>query len=727
MRRLIRFLCVFLSFCLLAAVGVTVAATVRLERYARAAEASPPVIPDLHCIGEPSVLYAYDPEDRAAARGEGHPAADGYICPAGRCLYVPYSDFPEQLIHAFLSIEDKRFFRHDGVDFLRLGHAGVNYLCGRGRSFGGSTVTQQLIKNLTGRDEYTLDRKFSEIFGALALEETADKTEILEAYLNVINLGGGCLGVGAAADRCFSKTVPELTLAECAALAAVPQNPSRYDPLTHPDENRTRRELILSEMYRQGYITEAQRVEAVACGIRLNPRRTAGDGTTADAPRVTGWFADMVAADVIRDLQERLGYPYAQASALFYSGGLTVYTTEDEELQAIADTFYRDMSHFPAGRRGQPQSALILTDPRTGDILAVAGGVGEKTGSRVQNYATDTRRPAGSAIKPLSVFAPAVERGLVGCASVREDAPVTTLHGIPWPRNADGLYRGRVTVSDALAHSLNTVSVRLLDEVGMRNSLDFLRERLHMDSLLVPSDGTAGDLTVSSLALGQQSRGVTLRELTGAYTVLTDGVFHAPISYRRVLDREGRVLLENRVGGDVCLRRETAALVTSMLEEVVSRGTASALTLPDSGVAVAGKTGTTQNTCDRWFVGYTPRLLCGVWMGYDYPAPLDDLGGNPCLGIFDAVMTQAERVYRGAPEQSAFSLPGDLLRVSYCRTTGLLPCPGCLAEEKVADGWFLRGTEPQSVCDCHRCQPSESESAPESDSEPASSGGSAVP
>ena len=172
-------------------------------------------------------------------------------------------------------------------------------------------------------------------------------------------------------------------------------------------------------------------------------------------------------------------------------------------------------------------------------------------------------------------------------------------------------------------------------------------------------------------------------------------------SYRRVLDREGRVLLENRVGGEVCLRRETAALVTSMLEEVVRRGTASALTLPESGVAVAGKTGTTQNTCDRWFVGYTPRLLCGVWMGYDYPASLEDLGGNPCLGIFDAVMKRAEQVYRGAPAQREFTLLGDLIRVSYCRTTGLLPCPGCREDGKMAEGWFLRGTEPRTVCDCH--------------------------
>lgn len=711
MRCFVRVLCVLLCVCLLAGGGLTLLLTAYLSRYAEAAKADPPAIPDLRCSGEPPVLLAYDPADRSAARGEGHPAAGGYVAPERKSLYVPYTQMPERLIRAFIAIEDKRFFYHDGVDFIRLGRAGLSYLAGRGRAPGGSTLTQQLIKNLTGRDEYTLDRKFSEMFGALALEETTDKTEILEAYLNIINLGGGCRGVGAAAAHYFGKAASELSLSECAALAAIPQNPSRYDPLTHPEDNRRRRELVLAEMQKQGYITEAERVEAVLGGIHLRTDdETDGQGT----PRVTGWFADTVTSDVIRDLQERLGYSYAEAATLYYAGGLTVYTTVDEKLQTMVEAYFADESHFPSGRNGRPQSSLILLDPATGDILAVAGGVGHKSGSRIQNYATDTRRPAGSVIKPLSVFAPAVERGLITCATVCEDEPLSTRRGVPWPRNADGLYRGRVTAADAVAYSLNPVAVRLLEQVGMKQSFAFLRDSLHMDSLIPAVRGDAGDLTVSSLALGQESHGVTVREVTGAYTVLTDGVYHAPISYRKVLDREGRILLENRVGGEVCLREETAAQVTAMLEEVVRRGTASSLTLPSRGIAVAGKTGTTQDACDRWFIGYTPRLLCGVWMGYDYPTSLSELGSNPCIGIFDEIMTRAEAVYTGAPARADFTRPGGLMRISYCRSCGRLPAPECVAEGRMAVGWFEEGHQPTGVCTCHEDHPPE-ETEPETE------------
>lgn len=699
MRRLIRFLCIFLCVCLLGGCGAVTALTICLSRYAVAAEASPPHIPDLRGQGIPPTLYAYDPADRVDARGEGHPARGGYVAPAQKSLYLSYPELPDTLIRAFIAIEDKRFFQHDGIDLIRLGRAGLSYLTRRGRAPGGSTLTQQLIKNMTGRDEYTLERKFSELFGALALEETADKTEILEAYLNIINLGEGCRGVGAAAAYYFSKSVSELTLTECAALAAIPQNPSRYDPLTHPEENRARRELVLSQMQAQGYITEAQRAEASATELRPDPAET------GDTGRVTGWFADMVTSDVIRDLQTELGYSYAEAAALYYSGGLTVYTTMDESLQELVEDHYADISHFPTGRLGRPQSSLILLDPRTGDILAVAGAVGEKTASRVQNYATDTRRPAGSAIKPLSVFAPAIQRGILTPASLYEDAPLTEKRGMPWPRNADGLYRGRVTAADALAYSLNPVAVELLEKVGVMESFSFLRDSLHMDSLIPAAKGAAGDTTLSSLAMGQQVRGITVRELTAGYTVLTDGVYHAPISYRKVLDREGRVLLENQVGGEICLREETAALMTAMLEEVVTRGTASSLTLPQQGIAVAGKTGTTQDTCDRWFVGYTPRLLCGVWMGYDFPSSLSDLGSNPCVRIFDDVMTQAEELYTGAPSQTDFDHPGGLCRISYCPLCGQLPTPACASEGHIVTGWFERGRMPTEVCTCHDPDP----------------------
>ncbi len=693
MRRFTHFLIILLSLLLLSGVFVTAAGAMYLDRYA----VSEPDRELLMCrfSGEPVTLLAYEPEGRADRTGEVHPVKGGVGCPERRSVYVPYNSIPPHLIQAFVAIEDKRFFRHAGVDLLRTAEAGINYLTGKGRSFGASTITQQLIKNVTGRDEYTLDRKFTEMFEALALEKTADKSEIMEAYLNIINLGNGCYGVGAAAEYYFSKTVEELTLGECAALAAITNNPTANEPLRHAENNKKRRELILGQMETQGYITEKERVTAVAVGLTLHPAAPGERG-------VSSWYADMVIADVIRDLQDRLGYTRETATMLVYAGGLTVYTAMDEGLQAMVEAYYQDTAHFPTGEGGRPQSALILMDPHTGDILAVAGAVGEKRANRIQNYATDTRRPSGSVIKPLSVYAPALESGLITWATVTDDEPVSERGGIPWPKNADGYYRGRTTAGYALAHSLNTVSVRICQQVGLEHAFAFLRDDLGMSSLKPAGENKAHDMTLASLALGQQSGGVTVRELTAGFTALQNGVYHPPVSYHKVVDREGRILLENQSSGRVVLSEETSAIMTQMLRGVVTYGTARSLTLCDTlGVEAAGKTGTTQSNCDRWFVGYTPRLLCGVWMGYDYPTPLDGIENNPCLGVWDEVMTAGEEMYRGAPLVSCFPVPSDVIRVTICRTTGEIPTPGCAEEDQTETGWFTRGTEPTAFCTDH--------------------------
>ncbi len=657
-------------------------------------------------VSMPSVLYAYDAAKRADRSGEMHPAEGCVLSEARPHIFVAYEDLPPDLIHAFVAIEDRRFYSHAGVDLWRTARAGVDYLIGNG-SFGGSTITQQLIKNLTGSDEYTLDRKFTEIFRALDLEQKADKATILETYLNVINLAEGCHGVGMAAKRYYSKEASELSLSECAAIAAITNNPARYDPITHPESNRARRDLILHEMAEQGYITEAERDEAIATDLGLHPSEPEGKTNT-----VTSWYADMVAADVIRDLQERLGCTYAHASMLVYSGGLTIETAMDEELQRVVEAYYADLSHFPVGEAGRPQSSFILIDPATGDILAVAGAAGEKTGNRLQNYATDTRRPAGSCIKPLSVYAPALQKGLITWARVFEDEPVSERNGRPWPGNADGLYRGRVTVGTAVSESINTVAVRILEELGEEASFSFLRDDLHMRSLLPATAGQAHDQTVSSLALGQQSRGVTVRELTAGYTIFQNGLYRAPISYHRVLDREGRVLLENTgaEAGERVLSEGNAAVMTRLLMTVTEQGTAARyMTLYDAlGIESAGKTGTTQNTCDRWFVGYTPRLLAGVWMGYDYPTELRGISGNPCVSIWDSLMTACEARYRGAPEQRAFETPADVLEAEFCPLSGSLPNPFCtdpVEGHPTERGWFVAGTEPQDTCTIHEEPP----------------------
>ena len=642
----------------------------------------------------PSILYAYTPENRSSRQGELLEAPGCTLIQAQPMIYTALSDMPDDLINAFVAIEDRRFWRHRGIDMIRTTRAGVRYLTGN-PSFGGSTITQQLIKNLTGEDDFTPERKLTEIFRALDLERKADKETILESYLNIINLANGCRGVGAAADAYFSKSVSELTLAECASIAAITNNPTRYNPLTQPEANKARRDLILRCMAEEGYITPE------ACAAAQNTPLETHPKVRKESTEVTSWYADMVVLDVIRDLMEEKDYTYSAASLLVYSGGLRIETVMDTSLQTIVESYYRDLNNFPEGDRGRPASAFILLDPRNGDVLAVAGAVGEKQGNRLQSYATDTRRPAGSCIKPLTVYTPAVMKGLIQWNTPVEDTPVTVKNGIPWPSNADGCYRGTVTVAESLAHSLNPVAVKLLDAVGKEYSYELATQKLGLWGL-----GKAEEATVSSLALGQQSVGVTLRELTAAYTVFHDGQAQKPRSYHRVLDGEGNVILENSVSPTLVCTPEQAALMTRLLMGVVEQGTAQGkITLPDTlGIPVAGKTGTTQNNWDRLFIGYTPRLLGGVWMGFEYPAELTGIRGNPCIHIWDELLIACETVYRGSTRLTEFPVPHDLIQAEYCPQSGCCPSPYCdhpLNEITLQKGWFIRGTEPQCVCPDH--------------------------
>ena len=631
-----------------------------------------------------------------------------------RSVYVEYEKIPSDLVNAFVSIEDKRFYSHNGVDWKRTVSAGLNYFLNFSDSFGGSTITQQLVKNVTDRDEYSFQRKIQEIFWALDLETKMDKQEIMGLYLNIINLSQGCYGVQAAAEYYFSKDVSELTLNECACIAAITNNPSYYDPIRNPEHNTKRKNLILREMYNQGYIGEEDYTACIeeAIALKINTKYVSSD--------IHSWYVDMVIEDVISDLMVQYGYSRAMANLVLYTGGLRIYTAMDPEIQKILETYYANLKNFGDYRDGEyPQSSMIIIDPYSGDILGVVGAVGEKNANRIQNFATQTLRPAGSVIKPLSVFAPAMDCGLITWSSVYDDVPVDfgtynldaskgqVIQPIAWPKNSNGKYRGLTNINYAVENSVNTVSVRVLQDLGVEKSFDFLYRKLHMKSLIDSSYTDSGkyitDMDLAALALGQLNYGVSVKEITAAYSIFVNsGIYNHPRSYYKVTDSLGSIVLERQYRGEAVIKGDTAAIMSKMLENVVQNGTAKSVQLKKS-VSCAGKTGTTQNNYDRWFVGYTPYYIGGVWSGYEYPKALS--GSNRCIQIWDEIMTSIHSLKKTDEEAAKkFSDGINVVEAEYCMDSGQLMTEACRSDprgDRGEVGFFFEGSEPCEYCTRH--------------------------
>lgn len=655
--------------------------------------------------GGATKIYYYEMSDRQNYIGEAIELPEEQLYGAGSCIYVDYCAVPQDLIDAFVAIEDKRFWEHSGVDWRRTAHAVLYYLKNGEGSFGGSTITQQLIKNITGERQYSKERKIQEIIWAQDLETKLSKNEIIELYMNVINLSHGCIGVQAAANTYFSKDVSELTLLECAAIAAITNNPYYYDPAHHSENNAQRRDIILTQMFEQGYINEKEYLSAFNMPLELDMSQY----NTKNS--VNSWYTDMVIEDVISDLCQQYGYTSGAASMLVYSGGLRIYTAMDIEVQRVVEEYYADTLNFPT-EEGESafQSSIIVVDPYTGDILGVAGAIGEKTANRVQNYATQTKRPSGSVIKPLSVYAPALDRGIITSASVYDDVPIEfKLNNgkyIAWPQNSPAKYRGLTNVTEAIKDSVNTVAIKVLENVGVDESFDFIYNDLNMRSLISGSnadnDAVITDKGLASLALGQQNYGVTVREITGAYSIFAnDGIYNSMRSYYKVTDSQGNILLSCERSGERVISSATADIMTLMLENVVSSGTASDITL-DKKIAVAGKTGTTQDNCDKWFIGYTPYFIGGVWCGYEYPESMDKIAGNPCITIWDEIMTALHN--RSDYNVDRFEIGEDIIKVRCCADSGKLLTSACRIDARGNRGvwcYFESGTEPNEYCDCH--------------------------
>lgn len=612
--------------------------------------------------------------------------------------WVSYSRMPSMLIDAFVAIEDERFWSHNGVDWKRTFGAVLEFVGGND-SYGGSTITQQLIKNVTQEDDTTIQRKVSEIFRALSLTKKRSREEILEMYLNTIHLSRSNYGVQAAANYYFGKDVSELSLVECAALASIPKSPTKYDPVKNPDNNKDRRALVLDKMAELGYISEAEAKAAKNTDLVIN--QTVIDGTVMKS---NSYFKDALIEQIIADLRDEYGYSRELASNLIYSGGLEIYATVDPDVQQAMEEVFGDPATFQRVSDGiQPEAAMVVMDPYTGYVLGIVGGR-EKSGDRDLNRATQSRRQIGSSIKPLTVYAPAMDLGLINYSTVIDDTPVKYEDSIGryWPKNAPNRYDGLVTINKAVEVSKNTTAVKVLEQLTPDYSFNFARNKLHLDSLV------ASDKDVAPLAMGGLTNGLTVMEVTAAYSIFPNsGTYTAPRLYTKVLKNDGTLLLEANIEQEYAISTDTSQVMTKILQNVVSNGTAAAISL-DRKIDVAGKTGSTNDDKDRYFAGFTPYYVGACWFGYDTPKYLGKFSSNPAMIAWEKVMAKIHQKYideasNGGEPLRKFNY-SRLEQKSFCLDSGVLCGENCshdLRGTRSSVGWYPKGQAPTETCTVH--------------------------
>lgn len=692
-----------------------------------------------------------------------------------------FDELPEDLINAFIAIEDARFWSHNGIDLRSISRAAYGVLTGKNRG-GGSTITQQLIKNnvFNGGMESSfgakLERKLQEQYLALQLSKSMDKELILTNYLNTINLGNNALGVKVAARRYFDKEVSDLTLSEATVLAGITQSPSRFDPVSHPENNAEKREIILQYMVDQGLITEERQKEALADDVYSRIQDVNVVAREAAATPYS-YFTDELTQQVKESLMEKLGYSETQAHNLLYGGGLQIHTTQDPVMQAIVDEEVNNPANYAATRYSveyrlsvthadgttehfsekniqnwhkqvlrdsfdglynseeaaqadvdaykeyqlaegdviigekltkvlQPQVSFVLMDQHTGQVKAISGGRGQKTDSLTLNRATNTTRQPGSTFKVITAFAPAVDTCGATLGTVYYDEPFTvgTKTFVNWYSQG---YLGYSSIRDGIIYSMNIVAVRCLMET-VKPQLGIEYAKNFGITTLTDTDFNA------ATALGGLTRGVTNLELTAAYaSIANGGVYTKPVFFTRILDHNGKILIDNEPETHRVLKDSTAFVLTDALSDsmesnrkfsrsgVSVNATSVAANIP--GMSNAGKSGTTSNNVDIWFVGFTPHYTAGIWAGCDSNQRLGGRNGNTSFhkAIWRKIMT---RLHEGL-EDPGFEVPESVETATICRKSGKLAIPGVCSSDPRGNAsyteYFAKGSTPTEVCDIH--------------------------
>ncbi len=603
-------------------------------------------------------------------------------------IWVELEKIPKDLIDAFVAIEDQRFYTHNGVDWKRTLSAFVNYLPFvdlYSSNQGGSTMTQQLIKNLTNEKDTNAKRKVKEIVRALTLERMLEKDVILEAYLNTISLGNGICGVGVAANYYFNKDVNELTLSECAALAAITKNPSAYSPDSNPEENKERRQNVFNKMYELKMITREEYDAVFDADITIDKSQQ----TDYEAP-VNSYFVDTLIDNVINDISEKYGYSTDTASSMLYNGGLKIYATVDPDIQsAVEEVYMNQKKYFSQRSRSDKtkhlQSAMTVMDYQ-GHILGIVGGVGEKTVNRGLNRAIDSPRQPGSTMKPLGVYAPAIDKGYATSTSVIVDEPLEKYYadGKKGPKEWYGYYAGPMTISKAIERSANTIPCHILKDMGIDTSYNFLTQDVGLKHL------TDVDKNLASLALGGCQYGVTTTESAAAYAIFGNGGrYYKPVTYYMVEKTTGEVVLTADMEGHQAISAATSTIMNDLLQNVVygSQGTGTSIK-GYSKMKVYAKTGTSSESNDLWMVAGTPYYVASVWCGFDRMEKVNNAGA--AASVWKAVMTKVHKDL----EVKEFERSTDLIEAKYCKYSGLLKGNKCYS---TATGYYVPGVETK-VC-----------------------------
>ncbi|MBO4890938.1 MAG: transglycosylase domain-containing protein [Lachnospiraceae bacterium] len=688
-------------------------------------------------------------------------------------VYVKLDKIPLDMQHAFVAIEDERFYTHNGIDIKGIMRAGVKALSGNLHQ-GASTITQQLLKNnvfTSWTEESSMvdkfKRKFQEQYCAVQLEKRMNKDQILENYLNTINLGQGTLGVQAASQRYFGKNVSDLNISESAVIACITQNPSKWNPISHPDNNAIRREEVLTKMRDQGYITDAQFAEAMADDVYS---RIQVVNEKVEKKTIYTYFVDELTEQVLNDLQENLGYSYTQAYNALYSGGLSIFTTQDPAIQTICDEEFANEENYPPTtrwflkyeasyvdsdndpvnfstqyfekhfkeKRGnsfncifatedeayaaieefkadveepgyefitesisltpQPQASVTIIDQATGEVKAVVGGRGAKKASLTLNRATDTKRQPGSCFKVLAAYAPALDAAGKSLASTQVDEPYSYANGRPVKNWYNG-YKGICTYRYGIEQSLNIVAVKTLTDITPQLGFDYLLN-FGFTTLVdrrTESNGTVSSDITQALALGGLTDGITNMEMCAAFaTIANGGMYIKPMFYTKIIDHDGNVLIDNTPKTRRVLKETTAWLLTSAMEDVVTKGTGARVNF--GNMAIAGKTGTTTSNVDVWFSGFTPYYTCVTWSGYDNNVHMNGSGETGTAKVlWKAIMG---RIHEDK-EYKSFTMPEGITTATVCKRTGGLATDICRADGSAITEYFAQGTVPTEPCSNH--------------------------